>query len=64
MNTIKMNLEKLLKGYKSGWVGIAEDFSSVIVSGRNLKETRKKASKIKEKIYFFPAGETYSNYIG
>jgi predicted RNase H-like HicB family nuclease len=64
MRKININLVKLLKGYKSGWVGISSDFKSVLVSGKSLTEARKKASKTKEKIYFFPAGESYSNFIG
>ncbi len=64
MQQNKINFVKLLQGYKSGWVGINPDFKSVAVSGKTLKETRKKAEKINKKIYFFPAGESYGNFIG
>lgn len=60
----KMNFVKLLKNYKSGWVAISEDFSKVVASGKTLKDVRKKAENFKEKLYFFPAGESYSNFIG
>ena len=55
---------KLLKNYKSGWVGISSDFRSVVTQGKTLKEARQRASTLKEKHYFFPAGESYSDYIG
>jgi len=64
MKPLKVNFVKLLMKYKSGWVGISQDFASVLVSGKTLKEARKKAVHINEKIYFFPAGEKYSNFIG
>ncbi|OGH20010.1 MAG: hypothetical protein A3D74_01300 [Candidatus Levybacteria bacterium RIFCSPHIGHO2_02_FULL_37_13] len=64
MKQIRINLVKLLKGYASGWVGISSDFKSVLVSGKNLKEAREKARKIKKKVYFFPAGESYGNFVG
>lgn len=60
----KINFVKLLKNYSSGWVAISSDFSKVVISGETLKEVRGKAKKIKEKLYFFKAGETYTNFIG
>lgn len=64
MKHIEIDLVKLLRGYKSGWIGISSNFKSVLVDGKTLKEARKKANKIKQKIYFFPAGESYGNFIG
>ena len=60
----QINFKKLLKDYKSGWVGFASDFSKVVVSGKTLKEARKKAESFKERIYYFPAGQSYENFIG
>lgn len=60
----KINLAKLLKNYKSGWVAISDDFSKVVVSGKTLKDVRKKAANFKEKLYYFPAGESYGGFIG
>lgn len=59
-----INFVKLLKGYKTGWVGISSDFKSVIVSGKNLKDVKEKAEKTNKKLYFFPAGESYGNFVG
>lgn len=64
MKTKRINFLQLLKGHASGWVGISDDFTSVVVSGKTLKETRRKANKLGEKVYFFPAGESYSNFVG
>ncbi len=64
MKQTKIDFVKLLKDYKSGWVGISSDFRSVVLSGKTLKEVREKAKKIKEKIYFFPAGKSYSDFVG
>ncbi len=60
----QINLVSLLKGYSEGWVAISDDFSKVILSGKTLKEVRQKAKEIKDKLYFFPAGESYSNFVG
>lgn len=64
MKQPKMDFIKLLKGYKSGWVGISADFRTVAVWGKTLREATRKAKKTKEKVYYFPAGESYSNFVG
>ena len=64
MKQIKIDFIKLLKGYKAGWVGISSDFKKVLVWGKTLDEASQKAKTIKEKVYYFPAGESYSNFIG
>ena len=38
-----INFAKLLKDYKSGWVAISSDFTSVVLSGKTLKEALTKA---------------------
>lgn len=60
----KINFVKLLKNYKSGWVAISSDYSKIIFSGKTLKEVMKKTKNMEEKLYYFPAGESYSNFIG
>lgn len=64
MRQSKINFIKLLKGYKDGWVGISSDFNKVLVWGKTLDEATQKAKTTKEKVYYFPAGETYSNFVG
>ena len=64
MKQIKIDFIKLLKGYKAGWVGISSDFKKVLVWGKTLDEASQKAKTITEKVYYFPAGESYSNFIG
>lgn len=64
MKQYKIDFVKLLKGYKSGWVGISSDHKKVVVWGETLKQAREKAEKIHDRTYFFPAGESYSNFIG
>ncbi len=64
MKQNKINFAELLKNYKTGWVGISSDFNSVVLSGKTLKDVMNKAKKIKGKIYFFPAGQSYSDFIG
>ena len=60
----KIDLVKLLKGYKSGWVGISSDFKKTLVWGKTLDEATLKATRFKDKVYFFPSGESYSNFVG
>ncbi len=64
MKQIKIDFVKLLKGYKAGWVGISSDFKKVLIWGRTLDGSTKKAKNFKEKTYFFPSGESYSNFVG
>ena len=64
MKYSNINFVKLLKGYKSGWVGISSDHKKVVVWGKTLKQVREKSKKIQDRIYFFPSGETYSNFVG
>lgn len=64
MKQIKIDFVNILKGYKPGWVGISSDFKKVVVWGQTLNAATQKAKRIKEKIYYFPSGESYSNFIG
>lgn len=64
MKQNKIDFIKLLKGYKNGWIAISHDFKRVLFHGKNLKEAMKKAKNAKEKVYYFPAGESYSNFVG
>lgn len=64
MKQKKIDFVHLLKGYKSGWVGISSDFKKVVVWGKTLTDATKKAQKIREKIYYFPSGQSYSNFVG
>ena len=59
-----INFKKLLAPYHKGWVGISSDFKKVILHGKTLKEARQKAKESKEQLYFFPAGDSYSNFVG
>ncbi len=60
----KIDFVVLLKNYTSGWVAISADFSKVVLSGKTLREVIEKAKSIKEKLYYFPAGESYGDFVG
>lgn len=60
----KINFAKLLKNYRKGWVAISADFKRVVFSGKTLASTRKKAKNHKSKLYYFPSGEKYSDFVG
>lgn len=64
MKTKSINFIKLLKKYKKGWVAISQDFNKVVFYGKTLQETRKKAKNYNHKVYYFPTGEIYSNFVG
>lgn len=64
MKQHKINFVKLLKNYSSGWIGLSSDFKRVVVWGKTLKDATQKVKKSKEKIFYFPTGESYSNFIG
>ncbi len=64
MKATKIDLNKLLKGYGKGWVGISSDFKKVLYHAKTLESARAKAKNSKDKVYYFPTGESYSNFIG
>lgn len=64
MKQPKINFVKLLKNYKPGWVGLSKDFKKVLVWSKTLKSATEEGKKLKEKVYFFPVGESYSNFVG
>ena len=64
MKQSKIDFTRLLKGYKDGWVAISDDFKRVVIHGSSLEEARKKAKTLKGKVYYFPAGESYSDFVG
>ncbi|OIP57969.1 MAG: hypothetical protein COX79_05620 [Candidatus Levybacteria bacterium CG_4_10_14_0_2_um_filter_36_16] len=64
MKQKKIDFVKLLKGFKSGWVGISTDHKKVLVHGETLKEAKLKAEEKKLDLFFFPAGERYDNFVG
>lgn len=60
-----INFVKLLKGYKKrGWVAISDDFTRVLSHGRTIESAKKKVKDYTGKIYYFPSGETYENFVG
>lgn len=59
-----INFVKLLKNYQKGWVAISADFKRVVFHGKTLSTTRKKVKGYKEKLYYFPSGEKYSDFVG
>jgi len=60
----KINFVKLLQGYTAGWVAVSSDFSRVLFSGKTLEEVMKKVRESKSKVYYFPADQSYGNFIG
>ncbi len=60
----KVDFKKLLKGYKKGWVAISADHKKVIYYGKTLESVMSKSKNTKDKLYYFPSGEDYSNFVG
>lgn len=54
MKQKKIDFVKLLKGFKSGWVGISTDHKKVLVHGETLKEAKLKAEEKKIRLIFLP----------
>ena len=64
MKQPRINFIKLLKNYKPGWVGLSKDFRKVLVWNKTLRGATQEGKKLKEKVYFFPVDEAYSNFVG
>ena len=64
MKQSKINFVDLLKPHSKGWVAISEDFKRVLFYGKTLKSLMNKSKKTKQKIYYYPSGDNYSNFVG
>ncbi|MBI3985080.1 MAG: hypothetical protein HY344_04065 [Candidatus Levybacteria bacterium] len=65
MTQIKIDFKNLLRGYdKKGWVAISSDHKKVVYHGKTLKSVMAKSKKNKDKLFYFPSGEKYSNFVG
>ena len=64
MRQNRINFIKLLKPYKKGWVAISEDFKRVLFYEKSLKSVIRKSKKSKQKVYYYPSGDNYSNFVG
>jgi len=64
MKQSRINFTSLLKPYRKGWVAISEDFKKVLFYDKNLKNLQKKSKKSKQKLFFYPSGENYSDFVG
>lgn len=60
----KIDFKKLLSGYSKGWVAISADHKRVLYHGKTLKSVRDKSKNNKEKLFYFPSGEDFSNFVG
>lgn len=57
-----INLTKLLKKYKSGWVAVSSDYDHVIAHSEKFIELQKKV-KNKKNIIVIQAFKNYYNYV-
>ncbi len=60
----KIDFNNLLKGYKKGWVAISSSHKKVVYHGKTLKSVMSKSKENKDKLFYFPSGEKYSNFVG
>jgi len=61
-----IDFTKLLKGYGKGWVAVSSDYKKVLGHAKTLDVLMKRveSKKGKQKVYYFPSGESYSNFVG
>ena len=64
MKQPKIDFKKLLNGYTKGWVAISPNHKKVVYHGRTLKSVMSKSKKCKDKLFYFPSGEKFSNFVG
>lgn len=57
-----IDLTKLLKKYKSGWVALSDDYSRVIAHAERLIDLQKKIKKI-PKVVVIQAFGNYYNFV-
>jgi hypothetical protein len=58
-----IDLEKLLKNHKSGWVAVSTDYKKVIATGGTISEVTDNLDKTGKEGILVPASENYQNYL-
>lgn len=58
-----INLVKLLKGHKSGWIAVSKDYKRVLTKGETLKEASENLKKTGEEGVLVPAASNYQNFV-
>ena len=59
---LPINLTKLLKKYKSGWVAVSNDYSHVVAHAKKFIELQKIVKNRKD-VVVIQAFENYYNYL-
>lgn len=57
-----INLTKLLKKYKSGWVAVSSDYNHVVAHAENFIDLQKKVKNRKD-VVVIQAFNNYYNYV-
>ena len=59
-----IDLTKLLKEYKSGWVALSKNYKKVVTSARSLKELDRKLEKLNNpQVVLISASKNYRGFI-
>lgn len=58
-----INLEKLLKNHKSGWVAVSKDYKEVVATGKTIREVTENLEKKDKEAILVPAAENYQNFV-
>ncbi|OGY32605.1 MAG: hypothetical protein A3A57_01205 [Candidatus Woykebacteria bacterium RIFCSPLOWO2_01_FULL_41_12] len=58
-----INLEKILKNHKSGWVAVSKDYKEVVATGQTIKEVTDNLEKTGKEGVLVPAADNYQNFV-
>ncbi|MDP2720472.1 MAG: DUF5678 domain-containing protein [bacterium] len=58
-----INLAKILKDHKSGWVAVSKDYKEVVATGKTIKEVTENLEKKGKEGILVPAAENYQNFV-
>ena len=58
-----IDLQNILKNYKSGWVAVSEDYKEAVATGKTIKEVTENLEKKGKEGILVPAAENYQNFV-
>lgn len=62
----KIDLSKVLKEYKKGWIALSEDYKKVLYQSNNFSSLMDKVEQagIENRVVLMPASKNYRGFIG
>jgi hypothetical protein len=58
-----INLTKILKQHRSGWIAVSKDYKTLLATGKTLKEVSTNLKNSGKEGVLIPAAPNYQNFV-